>query len=142
MSNTLFTFIKGSASNADDTDPETSSVFYNPPMTSVQNVVQYRRETIPLNTGDTHTISLPDSGVDIWSSVMARVIGHAKVTTTGYNWDGVASITGVTAGYGTDRHPGYISMSTANVNTFTLTGLADNTTVEYLAMILTTDESI
>ncbi len=142
MSDTLFAFIKGSASNANDTDPETSSVFYNPPMETVQNVTVYCRETVPLDSGDTRTISLPDAASGNWTGIMARVIGHAKITTVGTNWDGSTAVTGITAGYGTERHAGYISMVTTKVTSFTLAGLADDTTVEYLAMKFVTDDTL
>ncbi len=142
MSNTLFAFFKGTASNADDTDPETSSSFYNPPMTATHNVIKYRRETITLDDGDTRAIAIPDYAVSQWVGFMARVIGEAKLTTVGLDWDGLTAITGVTAGYGTDRSPGYISMVTSNVTTFTLEGIADGTTIEYLMMILAEDDQL
>lgn len=139
MTSTLFTLFKGSASNADDTDPENSSAFYNPPMETIQNVLYYRRETVSLDNGDTRTIAFQDYATSQWVGILARVIGHAKITTVGVNWDGSTAITGETAGYGVDRHPGYISMSTTKVTSFTLEGLADGTTVEYLACILADD---
>ncbi len=142
MALTLYTFFKGSASNGDDTDPEQSSSFYNPPMTTYQNVSIYRRETVALDDGDTRTITLPNYAASGWSAVMARVIGEAKITTVGTDWNGASGVTGDTVGYGVSRYPGMISLSTTNVTSFTLEGLADSTTVEYLAMTLLTDAQL
>lgn len=142
MSDTLFAFFKGGVSNADDTDPEQSSSFYNPPIQAVQNVIKYRRETLYLDALETKVISLPDYAASQWVGIMARVIGRAKLVTVGVDWDGTTPIEGQTAGYGTDRHPGYISMVTTNVTSFTFHGVDDGTEVEYLAMILATDAQI
>lgn len=142
MPSTLFAYLKGAVSNADDTDPETSSSFYNPPMSATHNVLYYRRETVSLDVAETRVIAFQDYASTQWSSVMVRVIGEAKLTTVGFSWDGSTAITGITAGYGTDRHPGYISMVTTNVTSFTLQGLAAGTQVEYLAMILIEDNSL
>lgn len=143
MPDTLFFYAKGAVSNADDTDPESSAVFYNPPMESTHNVLYYRRETIELDDGDTRALTFPDSAAASgWVGVMARVIGDAKLTTVGVNFNGSSALTGVTVGYGTDRHPGMISMTTQNVTSYTFEGLADDTTVEYVAMILAEDDQL
>lgn len=142
MADTLFAYFKGAVSNANDTDPETSSAFYNPPMEAKHNVLYYRRETVPLDDGDTRSVTIPSYTSALWIGFMARVVGEAKLTTVGVNWDGATAITGVTAGYGVERHPGFISMATTKVTTFTLEGLADDTTVEYLVMVLTTDDQL
>jgi hypothetical protein len=141
MPDTLFAYLKGSVSNANDTDPEQSSAFRYPPLEAVHNVVSYRGETVSLDLADTRSVTLP-SGITGWVGFMARVIGHAKLTTVGVNWDNSTPITGVTGGFGTDRHPGYISMVTENVTTFTLEGLADGTQVEYLIMTLAQDDEL
>ncbi len=143
MTDTLFAYLKGAISNRNDTDPESSSVFYNPPMEAHHNVVTFRRETLTFDIGDTRAITFPDSAAASgWTGVMARVIGEAKLTTIGLNWDGSTPVTGVTVGYGTDRHPGMISAITKNVTSFTLEGLADSTSVEYVAMILAQDDQL
>ncbi len=141
MADTLFTYLKGAVSNADDTDPETSSAFYNPPMASVQNLIHYRRETLALDLGETRTITFPDS-VSGWTGILARVIGDVKLTTVGKDWDGSTSVTGVTAGYGVKQYPGMLSAVTTNVTSFTLEGLADSTTVQYVTMILASDDQL
>ncbi len=142
MADTLFAFFKGAVSNADDTDPESSSNFYNPPLVATHNVTKYRRETVPLDDGDTRTVSMPDGATGDWVGFAARVVGEAKLTTVGVNWNGSSGVTGVTVGYGVERYPGYISMTTANLSTMTLEGLADDTTVEYLLMTLATDDTL
>jgi hypothetical protein len=143
MPDTLFAYLKGAVSNGDDTDPESSAVFYNPPMEAHHNVLYYRRETVGLDLGDTRAITFPDSSAASgWVGVMARVIGEAKLTTVGVNWNGSSAITGVTVGYGVIQHPGMISTVTSNVTGFTLEGLADDTTVQYVAMILAQDDQL
>ncbi len=142
-STTLFAYLKGAISNADDTDQENSSTFYGPPWEAHHNVLYYRRETLDLDLGDTRSLTFPDSAAASgWCGVMARVIGDAKLTTVGVNWDGSTAVTGVTPGYGTDRHPGFISLVTKNVTGYTFEGLADDTTVEYVAMILAEDDAL
>lgn len=141
MADTLFAFLKGSVSNGDDTDPENSASFSNPTMDSRQNVTFYRHETLSLDALDTRSVTFPDT-ITGWVGLIARVIGHAKMTTAGVNWDGSTSITGITAGYGTTRHPGMICMTTSNVTTFTFTGLADGTSIEYLIMLLAEDDQL
>ncbi len=143
MSDTLFAYLKGAVSNADDTDPENSAVFYNPPMEAHHNVLYYRRETLELDDGDTRAITFPDSAASSgWVCVMARVVGDAKLTTVGVNFNGSSALTGVTPGYGTDRHPGMITMVTQNVTSYTLEALADDTMIEYVAMILAEDDQL
>ncbi len=142
MASTLFAFLRGSVSNADDTDPETSSSFYQPPLEAKHNVVFYRRETLSLDAAETRTIAIPNYATTQWVCIMARVIGEAKLTTVGTDWDGSTPIEGVTAGYGAKQHPGIISVTTTNVSTFTLQGLADGTSLEYLMAILAEDDQL
>lgn len=145
---TLFTYIKGVVSNGDDTVPEASSSFVYPPLASVQNVSQYRRETLTLDATDTRTVTLANYASTDWVVFMARVIGtdgavgEVKLTTVGVDWDGVTAIEGVTGGYGTDRHPGFISLVSTKVTSFTLTGIADGTQVEYLIGKLLADDQL
>lgn len=154
MSDTLFAYFKGTASNSDDTNVEQSSAFYYPPIGATQNVIRYNRRTLALDNGDTATITFAGQASSDWVGIMLRVTGIApatgvdeqagvvKLTTVGVNWDGITAITGVTGGYGTQRYPGIVSMVTTKVTSFTLTGLADGTVVEYLAMILASDTAI
>lgn len=140
MSDTLFAFLKGAVSNANDTDPESSSVFYDPPMQAQHNVTFYQRKTISLSLGSTFTIAAPGVSAG-WCCIIARVIGSAKLTTVGTDWDGTPA-TGVTAGYGIKQHPGMICITTYAMSSFTLAGLADNTEVEYVSMILASDDQL
>lgn len=142
MSYTLFARLYGAIANGNNTEPETSEVFYNPPFTAYQNVTVYSRKTVSLDNGDTLTIALPAATAASWIAIMARVVGEAKLTTVGVNFDGVTAITGVTAGYGVEQYPGMISMVTTKVTSFTLQGLADGTTVEYIACILALDSAL
>lgn len=143
MADTLFAYLKGAISNANDTDPENSSSFYGPPLEAHHNVLYYRRETLELDDGDTRAVTFPDTSASSgWVGIMARVIGDAKLTTVGVNWNGSSALTGVTVGYGTDRHPGMISFVTKNVTSYTFEGLADDTAVEYVAMILAEDDQL
>ncbi len=130
----------GAISNGNDTNPETSDVFYNPPMDSYTNIVYYRRETLQFDTSDTRTITFPAYAATQWVVIVARIVGEAKIVTVGVNADGSTAIEGDTAGYGTSDHPGIVAMTTTKVTSFTLTGLADSTTVEYLACIAVADD--
>lgn len=142
MSDTLFTFFRNQVSNSDDTNPQSSSSFYLPSMESVQNVSEKSQETLFLDLGDTRIVTLPNYATSDWVAIVARVVGHAKLTTVGVDWDGVTAITGETIGYGAGRHAGYISLVTKNVTSFTFEGLADSTLVQYLAMRLIPDSSL
>jgi hypothetical protein len=146
--NTLFAYIKGVISDANNTVPEASTAFIYPPFSAVHNVPIFRRETLSLDDGDTRSVTIPAYSSSQWVGFMARVVGtdgapgEAKLTTVGLDWDGSTAIEGVTGGYGTNRHPGFISMVTKNVTTFTLEGIADGTEIEYLVMILAEDDQI
>ncbi len=145
MADTIFVRINGAVSNGDATNPDTASMFITPPMTALHNVIRYRHETITLDRTDTRiicsTATFPAYATTQWVGFMARVVGEAKATTVGTNWDGT-SIGGVTAGYGVETHPGFISMVTTKMTSLTLEGLADGTTVEYLLMILAQDDQL
>lgn len=149
MSNqTLFVNIKGVVSNSNDVVPETSSSFLYPPISAVQNTQVYRRETLSLDAADTRAVTIPAYVSTQWVGFMARVTGtdgapgHVKLTTVGVDFDGSTPVEGITGGYGTDRHPGFISMATKNATTFTLTGIADGSQVEYLVMIFVDDSQL
>lgn len=143
MANTLFAYLKGAVSNGDDTDPENSAVFYNPPIEAHHNVLYYRRESLILADGETQSVTFQTSAAASgWVGIMARVVGEAKLTTVGVNWNGSSAVTGVTLGYGVDRHPGMISLVTKNVSTFRFESLADDTEIRYVAMILAEDDAL
>ena len=138
MAYTLFARLMGSSANDNDTTPETSGVFYNPPMTAYHNVTLYRQGMVALDDGDTESIAVPAiSGKNVL--FMARVLGEAKLTSVGTDWDGTTPITAVTAGYGNQSSPGIISLVSKNLTSLTLEGLADGTTVEYIACIVVAD---
>lgn len=111
-----------------------------PTMSGIHNVIYHRKEVVELDTSDTRTITFPDYAVSQWVCILARVIGTAKLATVGVDADGSTAIEGVTGGYGTERHPGIIGITTKSVTSFTLTGLAADTTVEYIACILAEDD--
>lgn len=113
------------------------------------NVTYYRREELTLDDTETRTITLPNHVAGSWVLILARIVGsdsqttgQAKLTTVGVDTDNVTAIEGQTAGYGIDAHPGVIGMTTYNVTSFTLTGLADGTRITYLAAILVDDSAL
>lgn len=142
MNDSLFAFFTHKTSNADDTEPSQSSDFNLPPFSSGMNVCDKRIETLFLNNGDTRTITLPQYATSDWVMIMARVTGHAKLTTVGVDFDGLTPISAVNAAYGAGRHTGYLTVTTVNVTSFTFEGLADGTVVQYLAMKLIPDSSL
>lgn len=142
MANTLFTYIEGAIANGDGTTPDTSSTFSYPPMSSHQNVLHSVYRTVALDDGGQASIFIPAYSSAFWVCFMGRVVGEAKLTTVGVNWNGSSAVTGVTPGYGTANYPGFISMTTTKVTTFALEALADGTTVEYLLMILAEDDAL
>lgn len=145
MADTFFAYLKGTASNANDTDPEQSSCFYNPPMSGQYNVLYYRRESAPLDDGENRGIVLPNYSVGSWLFIMARVVGEVSLDVAGTDWDGVSSISSTTYGYGTERYPGVITLSTANVTgapDIDFVGHADGSTVEYIIMVAVPDSSL
>lgn len=139
MSDTLFMYLSNKVSN---NDPANQAAFYMPPLASVQNVSEKTGGTVFLNAAETKTITLPSYATTDWVCITARVVGEAKIVTVGTDFDGIAAIEGVSAGYGTAKHPGYISMVTKNVTSFTITGLAAGTVIEYLALRLLADNAL
>ena len=139
---TLFTRLQAALSNGEDTNPDTSAVYLDASDSSKHNVTFYRRETVELDAEDTRTITFPNTAATAWVLILARVIGTAKITTVGVDFDNSTPIGSNTGGYGTSDHPGIIGMTTFNVSTFTLEGVADSTTVEYIACILAEDDQL
>lgn len=149
MAFTLFFRLRAALSAGEDTNPETSPIYLLPGPTARHNVTFYRREEIELDNAETRTITLPNHAQTSWVLILARIVGpdgqtvgQAKLTTVGVDVNNVTAIEGQTLGYGIDAHPGIIGMTTYNVNSFTLTGLAAGTKITYLAAILATDDAL
>lgn len=149
MAFTLFCRLRAALSAHEDTNPETSPVFLLPGGTARHNVLYWRRGETTLDVDATETITLPNHVQASWTLILARIVGpdaatvgHAKLVTVGVDTDGSTPIEGQTIGYGIDAHPGVIGMTTYNVSTFTLTGLAAGTKITYLVAILAEDDEI
>ncbi len=140
----VFTQLKGAISNGDDTNPETSSVFTDGSTGQQYNVIAYRRETVPLDVDTLRTINILNyNDDDYWHLIVARVVGSAKLRTIGVDADDSTAVTGYTGGYGTANYPGVIGIVTTYLTASSaLIGLADDTTVEYIACILAADDDL
>jgi hypothetical protein len=108
------------------------------------NILYKKTDSILLDSGGTRTITLPESTFTLseWSLVTMKVIGTARLTTTGKNYDGSSDITGIMDTFGTDLYPGYIVLSTYNVSAFTISSQADGTIIELLYGVSCADTDI
>ena len=96
------------------------------------NLLYKKNESLPLDDGDSRVLTLPESTFSLteWSIMVLKVIGKARLTTTGKDYDNTTNINAYMDTYGTSRYPGYVLLSTYNVSAFTVTGQEDGTVVE------------
>lgn len=99
------------------------------------NVVQRKVASITLDAGQAKVITPATGAESDWGFVLARVIGAARLETVGVDTDNTTPISGYTAAYGTAVLPGYVILSTYNVDTFTLHGEQDGTVIELFTAI-------
>lgn len=104
-----------------------------------QNVLYRKLDTIPLSSGATRTVTIPALARVEWVFIVAKVIGSAALNTTGVDTDGITSVTGKLPAYGTALFPGFLKLSTYNLDSITVTADADATTVELIACIACDD---
>ena len=112
------------------------------------NVLYHRFETVSLDDDDTRTISFANYATSEWVGIVAQVfssasstaIGEARINIVAKDTDGSTDIASAPVGYGNKLHPGLIMLSTYNVTSFQLEGLADDTTVVLWAMIFAEDD--
>lgn len=105
-----------------------------------QNILYERIESMSLGVSDTRSITF--AGVTLkneWVYLVAKVIGTARINVSADDTDGSTVITSKWQGYGTEVFPGFIIISSYNVNTISVEGLAAGTTVELFAAIACAD---
>jgi hypothetical protein len=103
------------------------------------NILYKKVEQMELNDSETRTISYANYSSSQWSYLIIRVIGEARVNTTGFDTNGSTPITGKLPIYGSELLPGIGILSSYNVSTFTVESLADGTLVELFAAIAAAD---
>lgn len=91
----------------------------------------WRTEQIVLDTGDTRSVTI--QGLALADSLVfwCSVVGHVRMDTVGKDTNGSTTINGYIPTYGTARYPGKLFLSTYNISSVTLTGLADASVVEF-----------
>jgi hypothetical protein len=109
--------------------------FYARWMTSFSKQIRYnvksrKLSTIKLDAGQSFGVTPTTLNEPDWSVLVLRVVGAVRVDTVGVDYDGISPIFGYTPSYGTDIYPGYVILSTYNVDTFTLLGQTGGATVE------------
>lgn len=120
-------------------DPDTSSYIGNvfcyedPTPTKFYSV-----ETIALDSGDSRTIDFGTTILADKKFLFLKVVGSAQIRTVAKDTDGTTTINGYLAAYGVEAFPGLIYLSTYNITSATVNGLADSTTVDLLAAITDT----
>jgi hypothetical protein len=131
----LFTFFMTETSRASATtwnDPALSSNGLKMVAAQVLNVLYSSKRELALGNAETFTLDLGGFSASEWTMVMLRVIGSARVNTTGTDSDGITAITGKLPVYGTSIFPGIGFISTKNVSSFVVESLADSTVIEIL----------
>lgn len=104
------------------------------------NVIKRYSRPLPLDSGDSVTVTPSGIALANWIILILKVVGTARLETTGKDTDGTTTINGYGDGYGTTLYPGYIILSTYNLSAITVSAQADDTVVE-LSMITSEDDS-
>ncbi len=86
--------------------------------------------SLALDLSDTYVFTPSGLETNDGSVIIAKVIGSARIKTTGVDSDLSTPITGYLPAYGTAIFPGYVLISTFNVTALEILGQADGTTVE------------
>jgi hypothetical protein len=128
---TLFFTPIANAWGADVSDPilsETTQA-YLPDVSGGLNA--WRTEQILLDEDDTRSITI--QGLALADSLVfwCSVVGHVRMETVAKDTNGSTTINGYIPTYGTARYPGKLFLSTYNISSVTLRGLADDTVVEF-----------
>ncbi len=71
-----------------------------------------------------------------WLYVMVKVVGEVDIITTGTNYT-TGAITGTTRCYGTSLLPGFFVISTYNVSSIAIWGVAASSSVRYISSVVT-----
>lgn len=104
------------------------------------DVSYYLLDSMELDTTDIRTVTWPTTGTTQTSMtklIWARVIGTALITHTGTDPNGAGATTAYFPCYGTSKMPGLVLLYATGLSTsFTVTGQADDTTVEIFAAIV------
>lgn len=137
---TLFTSPLHQAFPDNVTDPAQSKIAIRFMNQDRFNILYKKVEQFELDAAATRTISYANYASTEWAFLIMRVVGHAKVSTSGFDTDGSTPITGELPCYGTSIFPGMLLLSTYNVSTFTVESLADSTKVELFAGISCEDD--
>lgn len=104
------------------------------------DVSGYLVESMELDNTDVRTVTWPTTGTTQTSMtkiIWARVIGTALITHTGTDPNGGGATTAYLGCYGTAKMPGLVLLyATGLSGSFTVTGQADDTTVDIFAGIV------
>lgn len=93
-------------------------------------VLTKKVDSLLLDDGDTRTITIQGLALSTTLTLWITVDGECRLETVAKDYDGVTTINGYIPGYGTKNLPGKIILSTYNLSSITIRGLADNTRVE------------
>lgn len=104
------------------------------------NILYKKVEQFELDELDTRTISYANYTSSEWAFIIARVVGHVSIETSGFDTNGSTPITGFVSAFGNRIIPGVAILSTYNVSTFTVSSLADDTKIELFAAISCEDD--
>ncbi len=91
----------------------------------------WRTEQILLDDEETRSVTI--QGLALADSLVfwCSVVGEVRVETVAKDTNGSTTINGYIPTYGTARYPGKLFLSTYNISSVTLRGLADATVVEF-----------
>lgn len=139
---TLFTRMAATVTRKDSDTPAFSQEVDIFAESQIHNVLYAQQEQMDLDDGDTRTINISNliAAQGNWVFVIARVIGEASLNLVGDDLDDATETTAAQVGYGTDLHPGMIMLSTYNLETAEIEGLADGTKVVLWFGVLAEDD--
>lgn len=137
---TLFLSPLHQAFNSDVPEPSDSEVISRLVGDVYHNILYHKKEQFELDSAETRAISYANFTAAHWAFIILRVVGDAKITTSGVDTDDATGITADLPCYGTSLLPGILILSTYNVSTFTIESLADGTVIELFAGIAAEDD--
>lgn len=136
---TLFAGQNITAYRDDVDDPTVSRDAVSFQTSQLQNVLFHTKRELALDHAATFTLDLAGAASTQWEFVLFKVIGSARLDTTGTDFDGVTAITGKLPLTGTSVYPGIGCISTYNVSSIVVESLADGTVVEVFFGVLCAD---
>lgn len=140
MLSTLFLADYVSCYRDDVDNPEDSTEVQAYQSNARQNVLYRKVDSVPLDATATRTVTIPTLARAEWVYIIARVIGSATLNVEGVDTDDTTAVEGKLPAAGTALFPGFLKLSTYNLDSITLESHEDGTVIDLIACICCDDD--